>query len=183
MTAVCTSVAGTDEAVGVARTTATWHVLHTRSRMEKALAQSLAAMGIEHYLPLVTEYRTYGRRRIGFDKPLFAGYVFLHGSREQAFDADRTRRVAQIIEVADQARFEHELAQIRHALEAQGQRQFDPYPMLRAGVRVAVVSGPLAGLEGVVESRHKLDRVVLQVTTLGRAVSVETDGAAVVVLD
>jgi len=32
---------------------AQWHVLHTRARQEKALAKTLLAAGIEHYLPLV----------------------------------------------------------------------------------------------------------------------------------
>ncbi|MCZ6810561.1 MAG: hypothetical protein O7D97_01035, partial [Planctomycetota bacterium] len=30
-----------------------WHGLHTRARQEKALAKTLLAAGIEHYLPLV----------------------------------------------------------------------------------------------------------------------------------
>ncbi len=160
-----------------------WHVLHTRSRMEKALVESLDALQAETYLPLLTEVRTYGRRRLTVHKPLFPGYVFLLGTLEQAYAADRTRRVANVIAVPDQARLAWELQNIRRALEQRGDLQIDPYPYLKQGVRVVVRSGPLAGLEGIIQDRTRRDRIVLTVQTLGRAVAMETDGALLDPLD
>jgi len=51
------------------------------------------------------------------------------------------------------------------------------YPFLRVGVRVEVRSGPLRGLQGLIEDRTRRNRLVLQVNMLGKAASLEIDGA------
>src|SRR4051794_8853151 len=76
-----------------------WIVLHTKSRQEKALAQDLTARGVNCYLPLVNSVRFHGRRRSVIEEPLFPGYLFLRGRIDDAFVADRTRRVANILKV------------------------------------------------------------------------------------
>jgi transcription antitermination factor NusG len=152
-----------------------WHVLHTRSRQEKALAETLTAMGIAAYLPLLDVTRTYGRRKLSVELPMFPGYLFLKGKLEDAYTADRTKRVAHIIPVVDQDKLTWELRNLSLALSAQA--PLDPYPFLRIGLRVEVRSGPLAGLQGVIENRLKRDRLSLQVDVLGQAMSLEIDGA------
>lgn len=154
---------------------ALWYVLHTRSRQEKALAQTLAAMRCEHFLPLVRQQRLWGRRKEIIEAPLFPGYLFLRGSREELYEADRTGRVAHIIDVTNQAQLEQELAAIRAALASE--LVVDPYPFLQQGVRVTVRSGPLRGVEGRVESRCSMERLILSVNVLGQACAVEIDAA------
>ena len=152
-----------------------WHLLHTKSRQEKLLADELGRMGIGHYLPLVKQIRRYGKRKARVEWPLFPGYVFVRGCIEHAYQATRTHRVARIIQVADQKRLDWELVNLHMALNSNA--PMDPYPYLRKGVRVEVRSGPLMGLQGLVEDRLTGDRLVLQVAMLGRAVSVEVLGA------
>ncbi len=161
--------------------TGQWFVLQTKSRHEKALAQSLDAMHVTYYLPLVDQVRMHGGRRARVQMPLFPGYLFLQGSRDDAYTADRTRRVAQIIDVPDQQRLAEELNNIRLALTSS--QPLDPYPYLKAGVRVVVRCGPLQGMTGRVESRTQLDRLILQVDVLGQACSLEVDGAILDVMD
>ena len=155
--------------------TGEWFVLHTRSRQEKILAADLAAMSIGCYLPMIEHVRFYGRRKAQVELPLFAGYLFLRGSREDAYRADRTKRVAQIIPVTDQAKLTWELANIHLAVSARV--PLDPYPYLTEGTRVEVRSGPFRGLQGIVEKRTRPTRLVLNVDILGRAVSLEIDGS------
>ena len=152
-----------------------WYVLHTKSRQEKALAATLVNRGVPHFLPLIKRVRYYGRRRTTVDTPLFAGYVFLRGDLEQAYEADRTRRVASVITVADQAGFDAELHNVYEALVRQAPLELFPY--LRKGVRVVVRTGPFQGLRGLIESRTSPDRLILQVNMLGQATSMEIDGA------
>ncbi|MBL4702506.1 MAG: UpxY family transcription antiterminator [Phycisphaeraceae bacterium] len=160
---------------------AQWYVLHVKSRQEKSLAASLDAMRIGYFLPLVVELRSHGGRRTRVEMPLFPGYLFLHGSRDDAFACDRTRRIAQIIEVPNQLGIAQELNNIRLALSSS--QPMDPFPYLKAGAKVQVRSGPLQGLTGKVESRSQLDRLILQVQVLGQACSLEVDGAILDVLD
>src|SRR4051794_4317338 len=161
--AVTTIVNPPVEAVG------SWFVLRTRSRHEKILAGELSARGIANFLPLITCTKYYGGRKVRVELPMFQGYLFLRGSMDQAYEADRTDRVAQIICVPDQRRLAQELRDIELALRAKV--SFDPYPYLQAGVRVEVRDGPFRGLRGVIESRDRTERLILQIQILGRAVS------------
>ena len=155
-----------------------WHVLQTRSRQEKALAEGLEARGIKCFLPLVRVGRVYGGRKAQVELPLFPGYLFLHGTLENVYAADRTKRVAKVIPVFDQARIAEELKSVELALkEAPQTSRFDPFPYLKQGIRVEVISGPMRGVRGVIEDRRKRDRLILQVNVLGQATSLEVDSA------
>lgn len=158
-----------------------WHVLHTLARQEKAVARDLGALGIDHYLPLQEAPRYYGKRKIVSQLPVFPGYVFLRGTLDQAYRADRTGRVARILPVPDQGRLEFELKQIRLALESGA--ALAPHPVLAKGAVVEVRVGPLRGLVGEVEDPTRPDRLVLRVRTLGQAVSLEIDAALLDVVD
>jgi transcription antitermination factor NusG len=152
-----------------------WIVLHVMPRQEKALADDLSVIRVPHFLPLVKTVRYYGRRKVAVDQPLFPGYLFLRGRKEDAFFADRIKRVVNIIPVHDQERLHWELKNLNMALE--GQAPMNPFPFLKNGVRVEVRSGPFRGLQGEIEGRTKCDRLLLQVKILGRAVSLELEGA------
>lgn len=152
-----------------------WHVLHTRSRQEKLLAADLAAMGIPYFLPLIREKKHYGKRAVIVETPMFTGYLFLRGTLDEAYRADRTKRVAAVIQVKDQPQIQWELRNLHFALIHSV--PLDPFPALVKGVRVEVKSGPLRGLQGIIEDKRRPDRMVLQVELLGRGVSLEVDGS------
>ena len=160
---------------------AVWTVLQVKSRQEKALANDMKAKRIQHYLPLIKKTQFYGGRRFVVDLPLFPGYLFLYGSLDDVYAADRTRRVAKIIEVCDQAQIEQELTNLRLAVE--GAELLLPYPYLKKGVRVEVRSGPFRGLQGLVEQRSGAHRSILQIEMLGRGVSLEIGAAELEVID
>jgi transcription antitermination factor NusG len=154
-------------------TTDRWQVLHTRARCEKAVARSLAAARVEHYLPLRRRVAYHGSRKRIVEEPVFASYVFLRGPREAAFFAVTTKRVANVLPVPDQDGFEHDLRQLRLALEHGA--DLLPAAYLAVGQRARVIAGPFRGLEGLIEDRRNADRLLLQVAALGQATSLEID--------
>jgi transcriptional antiterminator RfaH len=158
----------------------TWHVLHTRSRQEKALAQDLSMRQIRHYLPLVRQVRYYGRRKIASELPLFSSYLFLLGTLEEAYLADRTGRVARIVPVFDQEQLDWELRNLQLALRSGRPVRLDHG--LRQGARVEVRAGPLKGVQGVIDRVAAPGRLVLQVTMLGKGASLEIDESLLVPL-
>src|SRR5688572_8221422 len=109
-----------------------WYVLRTRSRQEKVLSKTLTSQGVRHFLPLSVQTKFYGGRKAKVEVPLFEGYLFLHGSLDDAFEADRTDRVAQIIQVKNQALLEEQLRSLRLALSSGA--SFELYPFLKRGV-------------------------------------------------
>ncbi len=142
-----------------------WYVLHTRSRQEKAVARTLTASGIDHYLPLTKRPRYRRGRRLFVEEPLLRSYLFLHGSLEATYVATATKRVANVITVADQECFAGELRQIRCALE--NGADLSPSRYLTVGRRVRVSAGPFRGIEGLIEVSAKADRLVLQIDASG----------------
>ncbi|MHC4429699.1 MAG: transcription termination/antitermination protein NusG, partial [Planctomycetota bacterium] len=150
-----------------------WHVLQTRSRQEKALARTLDAAGIEHYLPLTKRPRYRRGRKQFVEEPLFASYLFLHGPVEATYLAVATKRVANVIAVVNQSRLIDELDQIRRALD--NGADLSSFGYLKAGRRARVSAGPFRGIEGLIEAWQKVDRLVLQIDALGRATSLEID--------
>ncbi len=160
---------------------ARWVVLRTRSRQEKAVVKDLAAMGAGGFLPLLNRVRYYGSRKAKVELPMFDGYVFMHGRLENAYDVDRLKRIVNILPVPDQDQIDQELLSIY--LATCQNAVLDPHAYLKKGVRVEVRSGPFRGLKGVVQNRAKLNRIVLQIEYLNRAMSLEIDGSLLDVID
>ena len=158
-----------------------WFLLRTRSRQEKVIAADLTARRVPNYLPLIRHVRYYGGHKATVELPLFPGYVFLRGTPEDAYSLDRAGRVAQIIVIGDQRKVNWELRNIEFALG--NEAPLVRFPYLKVGVRVEVRSGPLRGLQGLIESRAKRDRIILQVDILGTAVSMEVAGELLDVID
>lgn len=160
---------------------APWHILHTKSRREKALASDLEAMGVPHFLPLATTVTYQRQRKITTQTPLFAGYVFLQGTLDQVYLADRTRHVASIIRVFDQARLTQELDDLRHALSAEAPLMACPF--LKVGLWVEIIAGPFQGIRGLIEQVSKRARVMLQIQSVGQATCLEIDGSLLEPID
>ncbi|MEO1235931.1 MAG: transcription termination/antitermination NusG family protein [Planctomycetota bacterium] len=150
-----------------------WFVLQTRSQQERVVAGLLHARGTECFLPTSTRRTRTARGPGSREVPLFPGYVFLRGERQDAYVADRNRRLVQIIDVADQDQLERELVQIQRALDAGV--GLEPHRRFVAGTPVRVRAGGLLGVQGIVERHAAPHRLILQVQTLGQAVSFELD--------
>lgn len=155
--------------------TGRWWVAHTKPRQEKTLAEALVAQGVSCFVPVVTKVRYYEHRKRHVELPLFPSYAFVFGTRDDSLMVLQTKRVAQLLPVPNQHQLEHELRQIDLALA--GGAVLDPYPYLTVGRRVLVSRGPFMGVEGIVDDRRSPDRLVLVVSMLGRATSVEIDAS------
>lgn len=164
-----------EETLGLLPSEGDWYVLHTRSRQEKALHQTLHAIGIGCFLPLMKVIRFYGKRKARIEEPMFPGYIFMRGSREQAFTADRTGRIVQIIPVVQQEQLDWELTNLH--LAVRGIAPLEPFACLKEGMRVEVRSGPFRGIQGIIERRDAPDRLHLQVAMLGRSMSMVVDAS------
>ena len=150
-----------------------WVVLHTKARQEKAVARHLEASGLTYDLPLVQRVTLTRGRKHRSEVPLFSGYVFLKGEKQDAYDAVATKRVCNIIEVKDQDALEHELTRIHDAIRSG--LPIEEFPRIAVGTRCRVMKGPLQGVEGVVIEEARRTCLVLHVEILGRGAAVEIE--------
>lgn len=158
-----------------------WWVVHTKARHEKALADDLARLHIDFFLPLVDVRRKCCGRVIPRRLPLFPCYLFLCGGEEERYATLQTHRVANVIPVVDQERIRRELGQIWQIIASR--HAVDMYPALKRGRRCRILSGALAGIEGVVLRRRDVCRVYVGVEVLGQSAELEIDPALLEVID
>lgn len=153
--------------------TGRWWVAHTKPRNEKALARDLEILGLHYYLPMrakMTRSRRTGRRSQSII-PVFPGYLFFNSDDDQRTAAQTTNRIAGTLIVADQEALVRELRQVQRLLSSGA--DFNWGPSISVGDWARVISGPLLGLEGIVQKRLTRMRLVLNVNMLSQAVSIE----------
>jgi transcription termination/antitermination protein NusG len=158
-----------------------WFALWTRSRHEQVVREQLEQKQIEAFLPTVTRWSRWKDRKKKIDWPLFPGYCFARfDPRAARLPVLKCTGVVSIIsfEGGEPAPIpEHEIVGIRQLVESD--LAFDPCPMIREGMMVEVVHGPLKGVVGRLVRKNEKARLVLSVEMIGQAVSVEVDAADV----
>lgn len=155
--------------------TAVWWVVHTRPRCEKKMDDWFRLAGCGRYLPVRPSLRIYKSKRVTFAKPLFPGYAFGAFSPLQRQTVFRSEYAANIIAVADQAKFLEQMDAIRVALETGAPLEDHPY--IATGQRVRITTGKFRGIEGIVTRFRNKTRICLSVDILERSVAVEVDAA------
>jgi transcription antitermination factor NusG len=155
-----------------------WFAIRTRSRHEKVVTSQLEASGIESFLPLSSQVRSWSDRRKIVDFPLFPGYVFVRTSRttQARVRVFQARGVIGFVGPNNQAT--PIPAQQIEAVRSLLQSQIDcrPHPYLNVGQRVRIQNGALQGLEGIlvrIASDHSL---VVSVDLIHRSVAIRLEG-------
>jgi len=150
-----------------------WWVIHTKPRQEKSLARALYGGKVPFYLPLISRTRRVRGSRITSYLPLFPGYVFLLGDREERLKALAMSPVVRSLEVVGQDRLWHDLIQIHSLIESGA--PITPEDQLAPGALVEICSGPLAGLKGTILDTASGRRFIVQVDFIQRGASVLLD--------
>lgn len=152
-----------------------WFALRVRSNFERVTSSVLRQKGFEEFVPTCRTKRRWSDRIKEIDRPLFPGYVFCRFDPTRLLPILRTPGVVHIVGgrkipcPVDDA----EMKSLQ-ALVA-SQVLVAPYSFLRLGQRVAIRYGPLAGVEGVLESFRSGYRIVVSITLLQRSVAAEVD--------
>jgi transcription antitermination factor NusG len=156
-----------------------WYAVWTRSRHEQVVREQLARKGLEPFLPTITRWSRWKDRRKQIEWPLFPGYCFARFTPDERLPVLQCNGVVSIVsfdgEIAPIP--EREIDGIRRLVESD--LQFDPCPLIREGMTVEVVHGPLKGVVGRLTRKGAHARLVLSVDLIGQAVSVEVDAADV----
>lgn len=141
-----------------------WLVCHCRPRCEKKFAALLTAERMAHYLPVVTSVRRYGVRERSFTKPLFPGYVFARVPVERKARIYQQDLLARVLPVADEALLLAQLADVQRIVSSGFAASI--HPLFKKGQPVRVVSGPLRGLEGVIDNPANPSGIIVTVDVL-----------------
>ena len=157
-----------------------WLVLRTRSRHEKKVRDELVNRQIETFLPLYEQWSHWKDRRKRVEFPLFPGYCFVRVPAADRIRALNTPGVAGFVGFNGSAEPvpESEIDAIYRLVTTE--IRYDPHPFLSEGMLVEVVRGPLTGVRGHVVRKDRSTRLVLAVTLIRQAASLEIHPADVV---
>jgi transcription antitermination factor NusG len=158
-----------------------WRVAHTLARCEKKVADWVRQQGWRAELPLYRSIKRYRGKRMEFHKPLFPGYVFVQIPTANGRKVQQHDQVARLLVPPDQSEFADQLSVILAAIEAG--LEITPVRSLQPGTRVEIVSGPLRGMQGLVEKTKGFTEVVLRLDFISHAASVRIEPHEVEVLD
>lgn len=156
-----------------------WYAIWTRSRHESTVREQLERKGFEAFLPTITKWSRWKDRKKQIDWPLFPGYCFARLDPANRLPVLKCSGVVSIVS------FNGEIAPIPDS-EIDGIRllietdlQYDPCPLIREGMLVEVIHGPLRGVVGRLVRKGSRARLILAVELIGQGVSVEVDAADV----
>lgn len=155
-----------------------WFALNVRTAGEAKVKKALEAQHYTVYLPTYLDARPYSDRIKTIRRALFPGYLFSTFNPLNRQPILATPGVQSIVCVAGnipEPILESELEAIRRALDS-GVEAI-PWPYLRSGDRVVVQYGSLTGVEGTIVRQSGGDRLVLAISLLQRAISVQIDRA------
>jgi len=152
-----------------------WFALRTRSNFEKTAFEVLRGKGYEVFLPLYQSRRQWSDRTKIIERPLFPGYLFCRFATEDRLPVLVTPGVVNVIGAGRTPLPvpEYEVAAVQRIISSGLPAR--PWPFVRVGQKVVIERGPLAGIEGILESVRNSYRFVVSVGLLQRAVAAEVD--------
>lgn len=165
-----------------------WLACYTRSRHEKRSARVLEERGFEVFLPLIVRISQWKDRRKEIAVPMFPSYVFCRAGAQQLHEIVAVPGIVSIVRtgarpvvVADE-----DIENVRrfaHALQHGGEAPQPAAPLLEAGRRIEIVSGPFEGIRGIVVEQHKRRRVLVGLEAIGQAMEVDVDVSSLRLLE
>jgi transcription antitermination factor NusG len=152
-----------------------WFAAYTTPRHEKHVAEMLAERNIETFLPLYRTVRQWKKSSpVTLEVPLFPCYLFVRIRRNARGSVLGLPGVVSIVGSPREpwALPELEIQALRLGAQA---GTVEPHPYLKAGDRVRIKTGSMAGVEGILVRRKNETRFVLTLEAIMRSVSVEVD--------
>jgi transcription termination/antitermination protein NusG len=155
--------------------TAPWVALVVRPQAERKVQSRLANVGIESFVPWHRVGRRWSDRLKVLEQNLFPGYVFCRSTFADRMVVMRQPGVRQVVGFNNKPALipDSEVTALRRTVSSD--LPLGPWPFLRAGQRVRIERGVLAGLEGTLARDSPNWRVVISIEALQRSIAVEVD--------
>jgi transcriptional antiterminator RfaH len=155
-----------------------WYLVYSKPRQERVALSNLARQGYEVYLPLIPVRRRRHGRVMAVAEPMFPRYLFMHLSdRSDDWGPIRsTIGVSHLVRFGNRpARVPDDLVSLLREREDGAGLQALPSPSFRAGERVRIVEGVMAGYEAIFHAHSGEDRVLVLLEIADHAAKIQVD--------
>ncbi len=151
-----------------------WYVVHTKSRFENVVYNSLVKKNVEVFSPLITVKSKRLDRKLFYKAPLFPGYIFVRTNSKPAAQLNvlKTSGVVRFIGNSKGAIAvpDNNIESLKIMVSAEKKIETGTYFKLKD--RIIVVNGIFKGVEGFFSSYSGEDRVIVNIETLGQYAAV-----------
>ena len=152
-----------------------WVALAVRPRAERSVQKGLANVGLETFVAWHGVRRRRADRVKILEQNLLPGYVFCHSAFNERLAVMHQVGVQHVVSFNRSPALipDAEIAALKRAVGSH--LPLGPWPYLKAGQRVRIDKGVLAGMEGTLARESAGWRVVVSVDALQRSIAVEVD--------
>jgi len=152
-----------------------WIALIVRHRAERKVQKGLANLGLETFVAWHGVRRRWADRIKILEQNLIPGYVFCRSTFVERMAVMRQAGVEKVLTFNRTPALipDPEIASLKRAIGSE--LPLGPWPYLRAGQRVRIENGVLAGMEGTLARESAGWRVVVTISALQRSIAVEVD--------
>ena len=160
-----------------------WYALQVKPRREKHVSDVLQCKNYEVFLPLYDSLNQWSDRYKTVQLPLFPGYVFCRLDVNYRLPVLTTPGVLRIVSNGNGPTVVDEKQMLALRMVLAEHLQCEPCSFLQLGQRVRIVSGALAGVEGILMDTRKRQTLVVSIDILHRSVAVEIEQLSVEPVD
>jgi transcriptional antiterminator NusG len=154
-----------------------WYVLHTRSRFETVVNDSLLKKSLEVFLPKIQVKSKRRDRRVLIRVPLFPGYIFIKTDLNPYEHIEIVKTVGAVRLIGNNEgpiSVPHETIESLQIMVSVGS-PVSTATRLQKGDKVMVVAGPFQGIVGVFIRYKGKGRIVVNIDALGQFAGVDVD--------
>ncbi len=151
-----------------------WYPVYTNPRAEKAATALLSKKGIEVYLPLQKQLKTWSDRKKWVEEPLIKSYIFVKISVKQQSEVLLTKGVCRFLYFSGKVASmpEKQIDQLKLLMATETELEIVDY-QFEKGEEVYVKAGPLQGMKGELVSFHSQKKLLLKFDHIGQPVIVQ----------
>ncbi len=147
-----------------------WFALYTKPRNEFKAALQLEAENIDYYLPVITRLKQWSDRKKKVTEPLLRGYIFVF--------ADETERILSLQQFSIiKCIFDHGRPAVIPEWQIDNLKKFlnnESDVIVHSGIvpgaKVKILSGPFAGIVGVIKQEAKGKTIAVNIDLLNRSI-------------
>ena len=150
-----------------------WIAIYTKSRHEQIVVNELSKKDIESFCPMFKERRQWSDRKKWVHFPLFRSYVFARIHLKENIFVLQTIGVNKIVKFQNKISIipDQVINDIKNIVD--GGYKIQQVDYFIKGDEVSVVSGPLKGVNGIIQDLKGDNRLIMKVEAIRQAFSIE----------
>ncbi len=150
-----------------------WIAIYTKSRHEQIVVNELSKKDIESFCPMFKERRQWSDRKKWVHFPLFRSYVFARIHLKENIFVLQTIGVNKIVKFQNKISIipDQVINDIKNVVD--GGYKIQQVDYFIKGDEVSVISGPLKGVNGIIQDLKGDSRLIMKVEAIRQAFSIE----------